>query len=467
MKTGWWIGALALLLAGCTDFSMTTGDPRPNVVLVTIDTLRPDHLAPYGYEKNTAPFIEEIAENAATFLRAYGTSSWTAPTSASIFTGLYPTRHGVIESLHAARIRRNSQKKNALLLTRIGDDVKTLPERLQAAGYTTFGVGANPNIGPEIGFSRGFDHFKRLDFGFTEVGKAVVHDYAHADVAAKALLDWEDEIKEASPSFIYLHLNDPHVPYNEREPWFEAPKRIDPKLREEAAYDSEIAYLDSVLAQLYERLDWDDNTLFILVSDHGEAWGEHGYYRHPLKLHRELTRVLMMVSGPDLGIDRQLVLDRVSQVDLVPTILQLLDEPPPEDLDGESLAPLILGGDETEATRRSLDELVPVANTTGVRMLLENLPYACHYPFLVMGELRPLVDAYPEAAVGLVVDTGHAWTSGNDPAAEIRTAGSRLWGTHLQDVDAVDEANGRVIVMINIFGRSTPVELEHWQIESV
>ena len=91
-----------------------------------------------------------------------------------------------------------------------------------------------------------------------------------------------------------------------------------------------------------------------------------------------------------------------------------------------------------DATRRSLDELVPVALEAGVRMLLENLPYHCHYPFLSMEELRPLVDPYPEEALGLVVDTGHAWTSGNDPAAEIRSAGSRLWGTHLQDVDAVD-----------------------------
>ena len=89
----------------------------------------------------------------------------------------------------------------------------------------------------------------------------------------------------------------------------------------------------------------------------------------------------------------------------------------------------------SDAVRRSLDDLVPVAIASGVRMLLENLPYACHYPFLSMGELRPLVDPYPEAAVGLVVDTGHAWTIGNDPAEEIRTAGERLWGTHLQDVD--------------------------------
>jgi sugar phosphate isomerase/epimerase len=88
-----------------------------------------------------------------------------------------------------------------------------------------------------------------------------------------------------------------------------------------------------------------------------------------------------------------------------------------------------------DATRRSLDELVPVAQDAGVRMLLENLPYNCGYPFLNVRELRPLIDPYPQDAVGLVVDTGHAWTSGDDPAEEIRLAGSRLWGTHLQDVD--------------------------------
>ena len=88
-----------------------------------------------------------------------------------------------------------------------------------------------------------------------------------------------------------------------------------------------------------------------------------------------------------------------------------------------------------DATRRSLDELVPVAQNAGVRMLLENLPYNCGYPFLNMGELRPLIEPYPEEAVGLVVDTGHAWTSGDDPTKEIRIAGSRLWGTHLQDVN--------------------------------
>ena len=90
------------------------------------------------------------------------------------------------------------------------------------------------------------------------------------------------------------------------------------------------------------------------------------------------------------------------------------------------------------ATRRSLDELVEVAAEAGVCILLENLPYACSYPFLNMSELRPLVDGYPAEALGLVVDTGHAWTRGCDPVEEILVAGSRLRGTHLQDVDGED-----------------------------
>ena len=97
-----------------------------------------------------------------------------------------------------------------------------------------------------------------------------------------------------------------------------------------------------------------------------------------------------------------------------------------------------LTGIMSGAARRSLDDLAPVALESGVRILLENLPYDSHFPFLNMTGLRALVDGYPEEAVGLVVDTGHAWTSGNDPAGEIRTAGERLWGTHLQDVDGED-----------------------------
>ena len=91
-----------------------------------------------------------------------------------------------------------------------------------------------------------------------------------------------------------------------------------------------------------------------------------------------------------------------------------------------------------DAVHRSLDDLVPVAADAGVRILLENLPYDCAYPFLGMQELRPLVDPYPSDALGLIIDTGHAWTSHSDPAEEIRTAGPRLWGTHLQDVDYDD-----------------------------
>lgn len=91
-----------------------------------------------------------------------------------------------------------------------------------------------------------------------------------------------------------------------------------------------------------------------------------------------------------------------------------------------------------DAVLRSLDDLVPVAGKAGVRILLENLPYHGDFPLLTMKELRPLVDSYPAEALGLVIDTGHAWTLKNDPVGEIRAAGSRLWGTHLQDVDRDD-----------------------------
>ena len=87
-----------------------------------------------------------------------------------------------------------------------------------------------------------------------------------------------------------------------------------------------------------------------------------------------------------------------------------------------------------DAVHRSLDDLAPVAHETGVRLLLENLPYLCNYPYLTMRTLRPLVDSYPPDDVGLVIDTGHAWVLGNRPENEIRAAGPRLWGTHLQDV---------------------------------
>ena len=88
-----------------------------------------------------------------------------------------------------------------------------------------------------------------------------------------------------------------------------------------------------------------------------------------------------------------------------------------------------------EAVTRSLDDLMPTCQAAGVCITLENLPYDCEYPLLTMQDLRPLVDAYPESCLGLVIDTGHAWTNGQDPAREIRIAGARLRGTHLQDVD--------------------------------
>ena len=114
---------------------------RPNVVLVVIDTLRPDHLGFYGHPHETAPFLAKVAAKSSVFTNAFSTSSWTVPSVASLFTGLYPTRHGVIEGLFAHEMRRDkmmARGATTLELARIADDVATLPEHFRRGGYRGF-----------------------------------------------------------------------------------------------------------------------------------------------------------------------------------------------------------------------------------------------------------------------------------------------------------------------------------------
>ncbi|MGH0034797.1 MAG: sulfatase [Myxococcota bacterium] len=308
--------------------------PRPpgDVVLILLDTLRPDHLGFYGYPKETAPFLAKWAREGAVFERAHSTSSWTAPATASLFTGLYPTGHGVIEGFFAHRGRMTELSRGGspvLPLNRLPDSLATLPERFARAGYRTFGAASNVNIGPHIGFDRGFDRFH----------------YAHKQSARKVLAEvgsWRDAIVgSAAPTFLYLHLNDVHSPYERREPWFEAAE--DPRAREISAYDSQISYVDRELARLSAKLDWQASTLVAVVSDHGEEFGEHGGRRHDGGLHQELTRVLMLFRGP--GVPATRIAQDVSLVDVLPTLAELAGLPPEDpnapSRDGRSLVPLM------------------------------------------------------------------------------------------------------------------------------
>jgi arylsulfatase A-like enzyme len=334
---------------------------RPNIVVILIDTLRPDHLGFYGYPRETAPFLRELASRSTVFLEAVSTSSATAPATASLFTGLYPTRHGVNRGFFAQKRELATVDQGGtgtLRLVRMPRDVKTLPELLRDTGYRTFGLAANINIGPEMGFDRGFDRFERLDLErITGAHQAeIIGDRplrsASAEEVYERLLAWEKEIRSGAPYFLYLHLNDPHEPYHKRAPWYR--HSLSPNDRAISAYDSEISSADRMLEKLYRRFELERNTLLFVLSDHGEAFGEHGLTSHPRSLYRVLNRILWMVSAPSLSVRTAAVVDRVSMVDVLPTLLDLVTPGEAPNRDGRPLRALLEG--ETPELSEALEE---------------------------------------------------------------------------------------------------------------
>jgi len=303
---------------------------RPDVVLIVIDTLRPDHLGFDGYDRETAPYLAELAKRSAVFRRAHSTSTWTAPSTASLLTGLYPSRHGVITGLFAHRNQLAKAEREGsapLQLNRLPEDARTLPELFEAAGYRTYAAAANPNIGSPIGFLRGIE-------------KSAFEIKMPAEKLVAHVAGWEREIlREEAPYFLYLHFNDVHKPYHEREPWYR--KGGSERADAVAAYDSEISYLDREIRGLHERLQWDRGTLLIVVSDHGEEFWEHGENGHKFTLHNELNRILLLFHGP--GVEPGVLGTPVSIIDVAPTLSELADLGIGADLDGRSLVPELRG----------------------------------------------------------------------------------------------------------------------------
>jgi arylsulfatase A-like enzyme len=335
--------ARLLFLAALTLACQPAAAPPPNVVVILLDTLRPDYLGFYGHEEEKAPFLAELAERAVVFERAFSTSSWTAPSTASLFTSLYPHQHGVVEGFVMRQARAKREKKagiEALALNRLPADVATLPEVFQSLGYATFGLAANINIGDEIGFDRGFDRFER-------------DSEADAEFFLDRVLQWREEIHGTKPFFLYLHLNDVHEPYRKRAPYYE--KQTDAAADRRARYLSELAYADAHLRTIYEQLDLGTNTVVIALSDHGEEFGDHGGLGHPATLHVELNRVLMMIHAPRAEPRR--VTRNVGLIDVLPTLVELAggaEAAEARDWQGVSLVPLLRDSERTEALDHTL-----------------------------------------------------------------------------------------------------------------
>ena len=328
----------AFFCAGCS--KQTVPGDSFNIVLITIDTLRADHLSCYGYERETSPYIDSIAQQGILFKNCIAPSSWTAPSMVSLFTSTYPVSHGVIHGLAFQKAKGFRQEV-------FSENLITLPALLKKHGYTTFGASSNHHLTAEFGFARGFDYFKYLKWQPAQQINDIVYS-------------WSDAIKEADRFFLWVHYIDPHHPYYPKSPWIEQYSsaqpthlkelsrkknhELTPQVKEKpelltdiiALYDSEINYVDFCIGKLIERFDLDKNTLLIITSDHGEQFMEHGKIGHAINLHKEELHVPLIIKLPDVSKMRS-ISRQVSLIDIMPTILELLDLDHPEQTAGTPL----------------------------------------------------------------------------------------------------------------------------------
>ena len=212
-----------------------------NVVVMLIDTLRADRLPTYGHNRDTAPFLTALMDESIVFERAFSASSWTAPATASVFTSLNPSEHGIITGFVATKAMM--KRGHPIKMNRLSDDHEVMGETMKKAGFTTIAVTDNLNIGTEMGFDRGFDYFKTLK----EKGSHSVNMVAN---------EFLKKAKTDKPYFLYLHYMDPHAPYIQHKPWYETcVKDTDKSVKESmlCAYDSEIRYLDANIAEMFKQ----------------------------------------------------------------------------------------------------------------------------------------------------------------------------------------------------------------------
>jgi arylsulfatase A-like enzyme len=258
---------------------------------------------------------------------------------------MYPHRLGVIEGFmcHKKRMDEFKKKGKALInLNRIPSDVPTMPEIFQSAGYLTLGVAANINIGSAMGFDRGFDRFE-------------LFQNDPASTLYGLVKSWINDISPSKkPVFLYTHFNDPHYPYVKHYLDYEKP--VDKKYEPRAKYLSEIRYLDKYIGKLYDFMGANSNTIFVVVSDHGEEFWDHGKVGHKSGLHRELTNVLTMFHAPFLGLKPAGIDVNISLIDVLPTILDLIGFRKVSGMEGLSLVPILKSDDRSTNLKELLDD---------------------------------------------------------------------------------------------------------------
>ncbi len=316
------LNLIAALFLSCWAASCTkVPETKPNVLLITLDTTRADHLSCYGYENAETPNLDGLAESGVVFETAVCQSPLTLPSHVSILTGTYPPFHGV--------------RDNGGFYLR--EQAVTLAELLRDQRYSTSAFIGAFVLDARWGLAQGFEVYDDA-FGF-ETQRAVNLDSVQrrGEDVVETFFDWL-EGRPDEPFLSWLHFYDPHTPYDPPEPYR---SRFS-----ESLYDGEIAYMDSQVGRVLDRLKAEsllDRTLIIVVGDHGESLGEHEESGHGFFVYDATVLVPLIVRFPSSRYGGKRIANTVETVDIVPTLLEALHVPLPGGVQGRSLLPLIKG----------------------------------------------------------------------------------------------------------------------------
>jgi len=361
--------------------------PKPNVILISIDTLRPDHLGCYGYEPPTSPRMDRFAAEGVRFAKTHSSSSWTLPAHMSLLTGQPDRVHGVVHDTLAR-----------------DPNVKMLAEAFRENGYRTGGYYGGPYLEPFFGFGEGFEDYVNCGvelFGSVQRVPAAMRNQwlankereSHSVVTAPKTTDHALSFLERhqeEPFFLFVHHWDVHYDFNApaefvRRFWngpppddfsielFMGNEAIAPTMTAQerawliANFDAEIAWVDHHVGRLLDRLDelgLADDTYVVVTADHGEEFFEHGAKGHRQNLYDTTLRIPLLVRGP--GIRKGVVVDEQARLfDVMPTILDLCGLPAERGCGGVSLTPLIDG--DAPAHLRDLPLLAELTDVPKVR----------------------------------------------------------------------------------------------------
>jgi arylsulfatase A-like enzyme len=339
------------ILASCGKAPVGTPTVQPNLLMVTFDTLRADHLGAYGSGAGLTPNFDALAEKSVMFDNAYAVSSTTAPSHATIFSGLYPNEHGVL--------------KNGVALS---GDVTTVAEVLRDYGYSTAAFVSSYVLGELFDLDQGFDLYDE-DFNFKRRRLGVL--------TVEAASKWISEQPNDKPWCVWVHFMDPHKPYRQPAEYLDPyiTSALEGNDLDMASYNGAVAYMDSALPALLSSIDAqqaDAGTLMAITADHGELFGEHGNFGHGTNLYQDVMRVPLIFNHSTLQSSR--FTKDVGLIDFAPTVLDLLNIKLDVEVSGTSLLPFAGEGVATARPvfmqRRLFDEesIKPVFEKSGINV---------------------------------------------------------------------------------------------------